>query len=293
MVSTVNPDVVAVMDATGETAGSIVWWRLSGDTNMEDLEQVWGAAGLDPALLPKKVTPAEALARAMRGKQRQRTLARPLSGRRGWALVAETPHDEDLEYKTLCTGRVEKNGTLHLNHGADGVIRDEIRVAYEEALDTLTATDVSLWVSQRLVGRVKAVKLRDTGGIYFIPRGEMATFRGWMGALGEISDHQIFEVPALRSEEAVEAILDAVTREADQEIGTIEEDLDCEDLGKRALRTRERRCDGIRAKLKTYEQLLGRSMDAMQARLGGLEASIVEAVFLAEADDASDSAILV
>ena len=55
-----------------------------------------------------------------------------------------------------------------------------------------------------------------------------------------------------------------------------------DELGKRALKTRERRCEAMREKIETYERLLGRSMDGMKARLEGLRASVVAAVMMAD-----------
>ena len=280
---TQDAGVIAVSDAA--LAGGIFWWSLSGDLDFAKLHTAWMTAGYDEKLLPKGATPAEALNRAVHAFQNKRTLARPLGGKRGWALVSEATSNDgnDLQYDTLCTARVDSDGHLHISHNNPD-LNKQILGRYHYYRNTLTATDVSMWLSGRLIAQAHAIKLRSTGGVYFIPHEQLDTFKAWAGLLRGISDHVVYEVPALKSDEAVEAILAALMAEADTEVGAMETELDTEDLGKRALKTRTRRCDDLRVKLVAYEGLLGRSMDAMQGRLEGLQAALVEASML-EGDD--------
>lgn len=279
--ATSNPGVIAVADV--DTAGAIVWWRLSGPLALDKLEGAWDAAGLDSALLPKNPSPAECVARAMRTHQSKRVLARPLGGRKGWALVTESPTaDGDLDYTTMAKAhldddkRIRVEGADDLKHGIEG--------AFVHHRQTLAATDVSMWLSGTLIGKMEAIKLRDTGGVYFVPRQHLDTFRAWAGLLRGISDHVVYEVPALQSDEAVEAILAALMAEADHEIGAMETELDTEDLGKRALKTREAKCGALRIKLATYAELLGVSMEQTSDRLEHVQAALVEAA-MAGTDD--------
>ena len=160
----------------------------------------------------------------------------------------------------------------------------ELRAAYERHLGCMSANDVSTWMCE-LLKVVNGVSLRDTGGIYFIPRSSLATWRAMMGAVRACSAHAVFEVPALRSDEAVEAILDAITREAETAAADMEEEIIMTDLGARALRTRANRCEAIQRKLEDYEQLLGRGMDTLKERLGGLQAQMAAAALAASADE--------
>ncbi len=284
--ATADPGVIAITDDIVETAGCVTWWRLSGSLPLETLQSAWGAAGHDDRLLPKQTTPAEALARAVRQHQSKRVLARPLGGRRGWALVNEDATDDGLDYQVLCKAHVEEQRIVVACD--DDALRRKIEDAYVAHRAALSATDVSMWISGKLISQVQAVKLRDTGGVYFVPRDNVATFVGWAGLLRGISDHVVYELPALRSEEALEAIMVAVITEADKELAAMEEELDMDDLGVRALRTRERRCEAVRFKIATYEHLLGQGMEDMQDRLGALQASIVEAAILADGGEQQD-----
>ena len=279
MASMTQPDFMAVPDAV-DTAGSIVWWRLSGGSDAVGLEQALIGAGVDPSDAPKRPTPREALARAMRQHQEQRLLARPLGRNKGWALVDETPVEGGLDYRVVCTADVNDLGGPEVSGPPDKIA--SIRQAHAEHWQRLSSNDVSGWLTRYLVPAVQAVRLRESGGIYFVPQPHLQRFRQIAGALCSATDHVVYQVPALRSDEAVEAILAAVLLEADGEIDGMAGELDAGELGKRALRTREGRCDALRLKVEAYEQLLGRSMEALRERLGGLRGSIVEAAFLAE-----------
>ncbi len=281
--ATADTGLIAVTDS--ETAGAIVWWRLSGQLPIDRLRDAWEDAGLDPSLLPKQPTSTESLARTMREHQSARVLARPLGGRKGWALVQETPAEDDLAYDTLCTAKAINGDNVAVSGDAPDELVHKIRDSYEHYRNTLTTTDISTWISAKLIGQVKAIKLRETGGIYFVPRDHMEIFRQWVGTLRSVSDHVVYEVPALKSEEAIEAILAALMAEADGEVEGMEDELDCEELGVRALKNRERRCEALRSKLDTYEALLGRSLNAMTERVEALQGVVVASMLALDTEE--------
>jgi len=99
-------------------------------------------------------------------------------------------------------------------------------------------------------------------------------------AIHSCSDHTVYAIPALETESAVQAILDALVAEADQEMSEVGEDLSS--AGKRALGTRKARCDEMRKKLETYASLLGPRLDTIRDKLEDAKGSVVEAMLLAE-----------
>lgn len=280
--ATVNPGVVVVQDL--QTAGAIVWWRLSGDTDIKALGEAWGDAGLDKKLLPSAPSITVALTRACTAQQTAHRLIRALPNQKGWAVVDETSDKATgtLSYQTVATAKILQGNPM-IETGADDKLRANIWASYESSLGRLTVNDVSTWLTG-LTQELKAVSLRDTGGVYFIPRDQIDRFRQMAGSLKGVTKHQLFEVPALKTEEAVEAILDAVLNEADREVSTIETELDTSDLKARALRTRSSKAEALREKVEAYEQLLGRSMGAVKDRIEALKASIVAAELAAQAE---------
>ena len=84
--------LVAVQGNTPDTAGAIVWWRLSGTTRRDELGDAWGRAGLigaDDLALPVYTTPKQALQRALPVVADKRHFLRALPKRAGWAVVEE------------------------------------------------------------------------------------------------------------------------------------------------------------------------------------------------------------
>jgi hypothetical protein len=280
--STTKANVVAVLDE--KAAGAIIWWRLTGDTNIDDLKRAWDAAGLAAKLHPSETSTAVAMQRAVAEQAGKRRLARPLAGHKGWAIVDEKPTTDDkLDYETVATIKLQGDKTTMLIEGcADQNLAAQLSTWFDYYAKRLTISDVSSWLTS-LTKEVKAVSLRDTGGVYFVPRDQVATFRSMVTVIRAVSSHEIYEVPAMRSDEAVEAILASVLREAQQEVAAMETDLDTGDLKGRALKTREARCEAVTEKIESYEALLGKSMETMRDRVTSLKAAIVEAEMLAQA----------
>lgn len=291
-------DIVAITDITSDTAGAIVLWRLSGDTSLESLKQRFVAQGLDESLLPETPSYEKALRRAVKEYEGKRMLVRPLPGKRaGYALVEESTGDDNLEYNVTL-----KVQLVHSEAGAEpmldisGVTRfdlnqiaDGIRTRYNEGLQRITSEDTAGWLCE-MVRHVKAVPLRDTGGVYFVPRQTLGLWRNIVTALRKSSATYVAEIPALKSSEAVDTILDSLQREADQFLGTMEQELkraaeNKDGMGSRAIQTRVGRCESTAEKLGVYEKLLGIKLDNVRARLEALQANLAAAALIAHANE--------
>jgi hypothetical protein len=163
-------------------------------------------------------------------------------------------------------------------------LQEQIESDYRRALATYDHTDVSGWISGRLLPYVNAVSLRASGGIYFVPAGHAVdTWRRMVETLRTVSQHVVYEVAALHTRTAVTAILAAVTREAEDVAVEMEAELIEKDLGVRALRNRVSKLDAVANKVSAYEGLLGSTLDTLRARLEALNTQMAVAIFSAEA----------
>jgi hypothetical protein len=276
--------LVAVHGDAPDTAGAIVWWRLSGTIRRDELGDAWGQAGLtgpDDLSLPDYTTPKQALQRALPVVEDKRHFLRSLPQHGGWAVVEEhLDSTTTLAHQVVATVSV-KDDRLVIDPPD---YRDAGRIEEEflACLERLETTDVSGWLAGTLMPAAKAVTLRDTGGIYFIPREYVDLYKRYTDVLAAVGAHRFFLVPALRSDEAVEAILDALCREAEQAALQVETELDNERLGKRALLTRMDAAEAMLAKVRTYESLLGRGLDQLVQRIEGLKAGITVAMLSKE-----------
>jgi hypothetical protein len=295
MTTTKVKNVISVTDS--QEAGAICWWRLSGEVSRQALAAAWEEAGLAEDLLPVGCTPGAALRRAIVKFSHGRQMVRPLGDRLSFAIVVERVTgiaiddgtEQELAYETIA--RVSMGEDDKLVCKGDPKICAAVTAGYEAALGTYDANDISMWMSGRLLPYVQAVSLRDKGGIYFVPRATVDTWRAIVGLIRGVSAHTVFEVPAMSSNEAVAAILDAISREAQEAAEAMETELIEQDLSAKVLRNRVVKLDKVAAKVATYEALLGTSLDALRARLEALNAQMAAAIFSAEAaDTATDEA---
>lgn len=264
-----------------DTAGLITYWRLSGVINADRLTQEWTQAGLEEDLLPDMPSPTTALRRALKAFETKHRFVRRLPAG-GWALVEERPdskaNDLTLDTEIRCT--VDALGQVAVEP-AGHELETKIREAYTAAFGEMQA--ISGWLC-RMTREVQGVALRDTGGIYFIPRTHVALWKRMAGAVSTASGHRFFEIPALKSDEAVQAILDAITREAELEASGFAADVDNVELGAKALRTRVSRAEAMARKVAHYSELLGVNMQGLTTQLDELKFALTTAALKAEAE---------
>jgi len=275
---------IAVDDMS--TAGSAVWWRLSGSLSLERLTEVWQDAGLDSALLPNPPTAITALARAAKTQAGPHTLVRSL-GQGKWAVVNEHARDEELEYAVEARLSIDKVGRLVLKPH-DHPQAEELRASYETHLNELISADVSPWFS-KLMTAVHAVSLRDTGGVYFVPRTHLEEWRQMARAIQCASSHTILGMPCMRTDEAIHAIIDAVTQEAQSETIALEAELASDTLGGRALESRVHKADEVKSKVTSYESLLGKKLDNLHDALDAVRAKLARARLRAEGTQTTET----
>lgn len=275
-----DSDVVAVQGFDPSVAGGITYWRLSGGVNGERLRAAWAARGLPEGLLPLLPSPETALTRAVKKHEGRRNgatiLARPLPEAQGWVLKHELPTQDkrDLTYSTEARVFVDKLGRFGSDRPESELSR-AVEAEYPRALGELSASDVSSWLV-RMASYVRAVSLRDAGGVYFVPRDTLATWRSVVHALRAASSHAVFEIPAMRGEECVAAVLDALRQECDEEVKRMETEILAapSGLSKRGIATREQHLDRLRSKVEGYCTLLGARQEELLSRLDEVRASL-------------------
>jgi len=288
--STISKGIVAVTDASLDAAGAMTYWSLSGEVKHDALAAAWRAEGLDVENLPELASPRAALGRAVNEVRARHRLGRRVTG--GWAIVEETEkeagtlkHEQTLHVSlTLTGGLTFETPTRGWDDEARKLI-EEIRRAFERSLWNLSTGDVGGWLSSQ-VYRLGGVSLRDTGGFYFLPHISVEEWRQVVRALRAVSAATVYEIPALRTESVLDAVLDAVEREAAAEAAKIEAAMEAGDLGARALRSREALTSAMEQKLSRYESTLGRALPALQSRLETLRAGLASAILAAEAEAA-------
>ncbi len=300
---TMKTPIIAVDTSTipADVCGAVTFWRLQGACDFEKLKAALDGSGITPPSLPSAT---EALKRACTEQAEKHLLVRPLPNRGGFALVRETPNPETGTHsytdELVVKLKVEKNpdGTTLTSLSRPGGEKDseraallasKVRASYDAALMRLDSADVGSWLVT-LAKKLQAVSLRESGGVYFVPRPSMTTWRNVTRALAGNSAHVVAEIPSLRADEAVAAVLDALTREAEAAMKAVREALavpedDAAALGSRALQTKQREAEELQSKLASYEQLLDVKLDAVREALAGTQGSLSRAYLAAIAED--------
>lgn len=274
----VNKDVMAVLD--GQQAGAMIWWDLSGGAEPHKLRVAWAIEGLDPDWIPEPPAPQVALRRAVHLMREKHRIPRPLEGRKGWSLIHETASGERLDYSQAVTVTVDAAGILKIepfDHELAGLIRSK----YQGCLELLDNNDISsLLISY--TESLLAIALRERGGFYFLPPTKVDAFRKAARALKATTGVTCYEVPAMRSEGAVQAILAGLTSEVSQKVAELTAVLDEGEAGERALNTKVASCKKAEAKVTAYEELLGQGLQHLKNQLESTRARLTEAALLAE-----------
>lgn len=281
-------DIRLVSDPVDSATGAVVYWRLNtAGTNYPQLVKAWEAAtGLPDALLLTTPTPKVALRRAVKAQATPTRFVRS-AGSKLVIVDEESDGNGSLSHHSSCTVSLDLIRRIVVEPH-DHPLAEEIEDAYVAALDTVTETDFSGWLASRVMPWLDATRMRDTGGIYFIPRGRMADWTQVRDVFESVTRHVMFELPAMNTSDTVDAVFDAIAREAEAVCAEISTDLDNGLCQSRAFSSRKKKCADMAAKVQRYEALLGRSLTTLSGQLTNLQSTIVEAELAAEMEGDDD-----
>ncbi len=286
----VKPNIsVIAIDAQDEinqrACGRITMWSLGGDVTVGALTEALKRAG-SAALPPDEPSALVALHRAVEG------VAKTLGhldvhhlGRGEWAIVgsaserqaesADASVQRQLVYSIECTAKVVREGDSERLE-IQGRGEEQIRAAYNAAKTCLAPSDIGTWLTEK-AAKLDAVALRDRGGVYFVPKPTVHKWEHIIAALKACSRHAVHVIPAMRSADAVEAILAAVTDDTRTACGRIVADIGDGTLGTKALGNREKVTAELLDRVERYEELLGARLDALRSVLDETRAAVATA----------------
>ena len=289
-------DQFMIVKEAVETAGCVTYWRASGSVSIQALEAAWKAAGLDEKLLRKPPGAETACRRAVLDQAsrrhvsntvEERTLVRPHKEPNAWTIMRETAtKGAPLTYTALADVHFQ-NGLPHVvnaNASFDEFTRihDSVHAGFTSQQGMFDPSDVTGWLVKLAKGQ-NSVTLRDSGGVYFIPQPAMDFWNKAAAVIQGVSSHVVLRIPAMKNDEAIAAITDAVNEEAKQIAAAMDEELALEGddkLGSRALKGRAETAQKLLDKISSYEKLLGTQM-AIRQRIEDLSANLAIAAMAA------------
>lgn len=285
---------IYAVDGDRIEAGVVTYFRFSGEVDELELSDAADDNELNEDLLPELPSKSTAMTRAVDACKGKHTLVRAHEDG-GYCIIEEQVEGEDIDFNIECRVKLDQNKTLIIEP-ANHPFADQIRADFFAHQKKYSTTDISKWLVKQLK-RLDAVVLRDQGGVYFVPRPSKKEFQRIADTIRAASKHRIFELPALEAEATVEAVLDALTSEAEacatqmeQELLAMADEQGGKALGKRALGTRLRVLDGLKEKLKKYEQLLDVNLDSVSEKLEKVQANVALAKIAAETESDEEAA---
>jgi hypothetical protein len=273
-----NAQIIAIHDDTldANSVGRIVFWTMSGSVRHERLVDALSEAG-SAFKAPEEPSNVVALHRAVNEVARVSGGEAHQRKRGSWAIVGKVREETgELRYPIHVTASIE----------GDTVVTDsqQVRDAFDVARYQIAPQDISNWLC-RCLDKLGAVSLRDSGGFYFVPNDKTADWAKVTTALKSASSHTIHSVPAMRSAEAVDAILGAITSATQAACDKISTDLQGDGLGRRALETRQRETAEILERVSRYEELLGLKLDALREATANVRAGVATAMLALAGDE--------
>lgn len=249
--------IIAIDSSNEDLAGAIVYWRLSGNANGDDLNNALRAAGVHEDALVSLPTPKRAVRRALTEHQGGPLFVR--AGRQcgGLFLVRQTVTDGTPDFEVCVEARLDTAGNPHFTaEPTSPTTATDLNDRFWHHIMHVNTTDISAWLI-REARTCDAVSLRETGGVYFIPRHALDGWRRRVEALMANSLSRVYMVPAMNSEEAVDAMLDGLLDEARALTDELTAVLDADELGEAALRNRAKKAQALLDKLDRYERVIG------------------------------------
>lgn len=271
--------------------GAMIFWRLSSGARHQRLVSELKANGVAPALHPAPPSPTAVLSRVLNDLYAGRNcLIRPVGKKAGGYAVM--PRRDDAggrpEFKTDWSVEISvgANKAVDLSFSDDTPDAEIQRVqdAVSVGLLTLGDSEMSSWMSQ-VVKHLQAVSMRESGGVYFIPAAHVETWRAVNKSVrAKCPGMQLYEIPVVRTEQAIEAVLESLTDSIAKEVALVSAQSD--DLDKKrndGTKIQQRSIDGMKTKLmeltnkvKRYEGVLGVGLEKLQEQVESCHLQIAQ-----------------
>lgn len=285
--------LIALTSDNEDIAGAIVYWRLSGEVDGSTFNEALTSEGLEEQHIAL-TSPRKAIRRAMKDHAHNDLFLRSHKG--GLFLVqqdGETASDVDFNVKVKAhltvAGSIPKL-TVYDDDGDDAeptaedlALKQTINERFWHHVDHVTATDISSWLIAQ-AAECDAVSLRDTGGVYFIPRHTLTEWVQRVGIVHRNTACRVEQIPSLNSEDAVSAVLASIEDECNAFTDQLQADIEGDELGERALSGRADKAKRMIDKLGRYEGLLGDKLDLIRAQMFEQQANAVSAALAAGAE---------
>ena len=265
--------------------GKVTYWTLGSQTDAEALRkelEILQLSKFAPDNNTNKASLKIALERVCGNRRR---LVRPLpAGERGYAIVTETKDqngkslDHSVDFDALLPDGMNVPIFRDPETGAILNPPEEANILHRYNLERDRCSSHKLGIAlARIVDGLHGVSLRPTGGFYWIPEGALEKWNAVGAAIERCSSDRsniVYSLKTAMDESMKRAVIDGLSRELSGEIATMEESVLTDDLGKRALKTKQERCERLRSRVIGYKKMFQVSLSSLEDSLERVESAV-------------------
>lgn len=274
-------------------SGYMVYWKLAGTLSRATVCEALANAGVDAKHNPPDVGDTKSIKRALEAvrSRRSSTLVRKMGKTGGFSLVDERSDLLDLELiKDDSDQAYEVKVNASLNKHEDGSVSlritpkdhpraDDIRREFEAQRGLLhCGTDLSQWLSVKIIPAVYGVNGRERGGFYLL-HGEDSVnlFRKIAEALHAVSTFgsdkrllngaKLYMVPIVYSADLVDTVVDSLASEVEELAGALNEEATSNTLTLRGWEGKRKLVLAQESRISRFAEVLGDSFESLVTKL--------------------------
>lgn len=279
-------------DIPDNVAGQVTFWSAGRDSvDFSTLFTAWDEAGLDHGLLLDPPTPKVALRLAVQSvcQGHSNRFRRGIKGG-GWVVVTQHASDDEQDLPSFEADTAFSVNAIGVFQGdPNHPLFSEVETAYQDRLHVVTGSDISKWLASRIMRHLRAVCLRDNGGVYMVSRDRLTEWETIRDVVKANTAHHVVGLKAAMGDtDLVANILQSLQDEMASFVAAQSEAVEANELTARGWNTRQAKCEEKRAKLREFSSILGDSLDGLNASIDTMETAIVAAAMVAGDDDDLD-----
>jgi hypothetical protein len=274
-----------------DSVGIIVTWTGSGEADLVAVSDAFAKVGMGE-LAPKARSLREALKAALvaqYSKKNRRVAPTP----RGYEVVEEVANEDGLtnSHRHVMSAWVEK----HAASGGEVIRCDDAALFADlsEAVEACKKRVEGAVVAESLVDvaqkKLHGMKLRDGGGVYWLPKSNVGTWFTLTDALESIRGGittRPFTVSG--DDRTIKSVVESGISKVEAAVNEVYEKIAAGQVGPRALKTAAETVAALAEQVTTWEETLGASLEALRTKVFDAQIAATRAASaLLQKEDAS------
>lgn len=264
------------IDKSVKFNGQTVFWSLRNGTHLSKLKEGFESIGRGD-LLPEVQNDSQVLKRAIsKNFPGRNKVIRPLKGVAGFAILDETEvldsaGQKDLDLSTEL--RIAISGNVILANPSDHPKVSAIGMDYLYEKDRITAAKLG-GVLVTACSQLSGIPLRPRGGFYWMPNSSVDEWEEVVNVVEQANpQNSIWRMKTTTDEDTVDAVCDSLIIEVEKQLEVLSESLHSEELGKRALKTKQNTAIELKGLVSRYEGILGKTLKSLKEKADEVHSS--------------------